>query len=165
MKNGSSIFGYNSDDIRSGDVEYASVEDNHDSPAPRRMNKTVYAIVIAALSAALAVGLIWTLTNRINEGLVMELQVGDILPYTVEDGQYSGSFVSGGMGASVTVTVESGYITDIALEAFDGIDTARAHRVFEAVIDAQSLFTADGEVGTAPTDIILLMAIEQAVNG
>jgi len=37
--------------------------------------------------------------------------------------------------------------------------------VFNAVIAAQSLVTYDDEVGTEPTDIILLKAIGQAVNG
>lgn len=161
MKN--SIFEYNSDDVRSGEMEISGAQE---SSVPRRtIPKYVYAIAIGLLSVALAVGMIFMIVDRVNEGLIMEIQVGDIVPYTVEDGEYTGTYISNDMGAKVSVTIESGFVVDIALVGFEGIDNSRAQRVFNAVIAAQSLVTYDDEVGTEPTDIILLKAIGQAVNG
>lgn len=158
-----SIFEYNSDDVRSGELEMSGEQER--STKKRAIPKFVYAIIIGVVSAALAVGVIFMIVDRVNEGLIMELQVGDIVPYAVEDGEYTGTYISNDMGAKVSVTIESGFVVDIALVSFEGIDTSRAQRVFNAVIAAQSLVTDDDEVGTEPTDIILLKAIGQAVNG
>lgn len=161
MKN--SIFDYNSEDVRAGDVELTEAE----KPEKPRFapSKKMYTIAVAALSVILAVVLIFAVVNRVNKGMIMDLQVGDVLPYAYEDGEYTGSYSANGMGATVTVSVESGFIIDIALNGFDHIDTSRVERVFNAVIYAQSLVTYDGEVGTQPTDIILLLAIQKAFEG
>ncbi len=160
MKNNeSSIFGCNSEDVRAGEVTIEKEE----SSRPR-MGKGIYIAVVAAVSLLVSVLLIISAVRRVNEGLIMELPVGDILPYTMADGSYSGTFSSNDLGAAVTITVESGYLTSVSLDAFSGIDTSRAQRVFDAVIQAQSLVTYDREVGTTPTDIILLLAIENAAE-
>lgn len=160
MKNNeNSIFSYNSEDVRSGEV---SVE-KEETPRPR-LGKGVYIAIVAVVSVLLSVLLIFSAVDRVNEGLIMELPVGDILPYTLADGSYSGTFTSNDSGAAVTITIESGYLTSISLDAFSGIDTSRAQRVFDAVIQAQSLVTYDRDVGTTPTDIILLLAIENAAE-
>lgn len=164
MKNSdNSIFDYNSEDVRSGRIETA--DSGSGKAAGVVPSKKIYIIAVAVLSAILAIWLIFAAVNRINEGLVLELQVGDVQPYYYEDGTYSGTYSSGNMAAAVTVTVESGYIVDIALTGFERIDTARADRVFRAVIYAQSLVTYDEEVGTQPTDVILLLAVQNAFEG
>ena len=159
----SSIFDYNSEDIRSGEME----PEQPSAPKKTRpiLSKKVFILAIAVLSLIVSAVLIFVAVDRVNKGLVTELQVGDVIPYAYEDGEYSGTYTASGMAAAVTVTVESGYITDIALVGFERIDTARAQQVFNAVIYAQSLVTYDDEVGTQPTDIILLLAIQNAFEG
>ena len=83
----------------------------------------------------------------------------------LEDGLYSGSYSSAGMSAEVTVDVAEGYIMDISLNSFEDIDTSRVQAVFDAVIAAQSLDTGIEDIGTQPTDLILLKAVESALNG
>lgn len=163
-KNGTTLFDYNSEDIRSGNMERP--EDVVSEKKPGLLSRrSVYIIAVAVVSVILAVVMIFAVIDRVNEGLVMELEVGDVIPYTMSDGDYSGTYTSNDLAAAVTVTIESGYITNITLDGFTGIDTARAQRVFEAVIYAQSLITYDEEVGTQPTDVILLLAIRQAMEG
>lgn len=158
MKN-NSIFDYNSDDVRSGEV---TVEVPSDSGRKKTGSRLIYYAVVAALSLLLSFFAISAIVDRVNDGLVMELQTGEIDPMTTEDGTYTGSFSSGDMQAQVTVEVSTGYITDISLNSFSGIDTARAERVFTAVLAAQALDTGIEDVGSHPTDRILLKAIENA---
>jgi len=167
MKN-NSIFDYNSDDVRSGSVELTHEEDTLppdaiDKKSKRR--KLIYFLIVAVASIVLSIVLISGMVGRLNNGLIMELQPGEIYPMQVEDGRYTGSFVSGEMAADVTVEISTGYISNISLNSFKGIDTARAQRVFSAVMVSQSLDTGLEDVGSDPSDKILLMAIEDALNG
>ncbi len=164
MSDKNSIFSFNSDDVRSGEVECpvdASAKKLRKSSAGR----WIYILVVTVVSIILAVVLIVNVVDRVNEGLIMELQTGDIIPSAHEDGQYSGSYSSAGKGAAVTVDITAGYIISISLDGFADIDTDRAQPVFDAVIAAQSLETGDEEIGSEPSDKILLLAIENALNG
>ena len=51
------------------------------------------------------------------------------------------------------------------MDSYTGIDTDRVLPVFDAIIAAQSLETGDDSIGTQPTDKILLLAVQDAVNG
>ena len=167
-KKNNSIFGFNSDDVRSGSVELPVNADEHTDRPVRSVNagrRWIYFLVVAIISAALSLILINGIIDRVNEGLVMELQTGDVVPSAHEDGLYSGRYTTAGMGAAVTVDITAGYIISISLDGFTGIDTARAQTVFNAVIAAQSLETGNDEIGSEPTDKILLLAIENALNG
>ncbi len=163
----SSIFDYNSDDVRSGSVELTTEE----SLAPeamdkkRKARKVIYFLIVAVASVVLSLVLVNSMVDRLNSGLIMELQPGDIYPMQMEDGRYTGSFASGEMAAEVTVEISTGYISNISLNGFTGIDTSRAQRVFSAVMVSQSLDTGLEDVGSEPSDKILLMAIDDALNG
>lgn len=161
MSSKNSIFDYNSDDIRSGSV--AAPEQQHRERS--KYGRLIYILVIAGISVLLSVFLISNIVKRVNSGLIMEIQVGDISVVNLEDGQYTGSYSSADMGASVTLDVVSGYIMDISLNSFTGIDVSRAETVFAGVISAQSLDTGDEDIGSTATDKILLKAIENAING
>ena len=168
MSDKHSIFSFNSDDMRSGDVECPGEnEELSQSGAKKRSTslRWIYILAVALISVILSLVLISSVIERVNKGLVMELQTGDVIPSAHEDGQYTGTYSTAGMGASVTVDIISGYIIDISLDGSVGIDAARAQRVFNAVIAAQSLETGDDDIGSQPTDKILLLAIENALNG
>ena len=161
MKNEkNTMFEYTSEDVRSGKVEISSGQPEKQ----RKINPWLYMFLVVIASVGLAVLFITSAIDRVNEGLVMELQVGEITPWVLDDGQYSGTYSSNDLGAAVTVTIQSGYITNITLDGFKGIDTARAQLVFDAIIRAQSLDTYDGDAGTEPTDIILMLAVENAIE-
>lgn len=161
-KNDSSLFGYNSDDIRSGAVKSPETEQKKNGKAGGRL---VYAAAVAVTSVLLAVILIIAAVNRFNTAMIMELEPGEMALSMLEDGEYTGMYTAANMGAQVTVKVTAGSIISINLDAFAKIDTSRAEKVFDAVIRAQSLATYDDEVGTEPTDIILLLAIQNAIEG
>lgn len=164
----SSIFDFNSEDVRTGAVECPEETGSvspEDSAAKRTAAKWIYVLAVAVISVVLALVLIGNVVERVNEGLVMELQVGDVIPSRLEDGQYTGSYSTAGMGASVTVDITAGYIINISLDGFADIDTSRAQTVFDAVIAAQSLETGRDDIGSVPSDRILLLAIENALNG
>jgi len=165
MSSKNSIFDYNSDDVRSGAVEGSDQPSGDMGEGGRKTSRLIYFAVIVVISIVLAAVLLSGIKNRVNQGLIMELQPGDVAAYSMGDGGYSGSFSSGGMSAAVTVNVTSGYIVNITLDDYVGIDAARAQLVFDCVIVAQSLDTGYDEIGTQPTDKIVLLAIENALNG
>lgn len=164
-KKDTSIFSFNSDDVRSGSVDVPQENDEHNGRHSSAKYKWIYVIVVAVISVVLALLLIGSIVDRVNEGLVMELQTGDVVPSDHEDGLYSGKYSTAGMGAAVTVDITAGYIIDISLDGFADIDTSRVQMVFDAVIAAQSLETGNDDIGSEPTDRILLLAIENALNG
>jgi|GEM_PF-1595825 len=166
MKN-SSIFDYNSDDVRSGSVDISTADalPAEQKKKNRAAGRIIYIVCVIAASICLAAIFLSTMIDRVNNGLIMELQAGEINPAAMEDGTYQGTHSSGDMSAAVTVEIYSGYIMDISLNSFKGIDTARAQRVFDAVIASQSLDTDGDEIGSEPSDIILLLAIENALTG
>lgn len=164
-KKDNSIFGFNSDDVRSGAVDVPQEADSSAGQRPSATSRWIYIIAVTVISVVLALVLIGRVVDRVNEGLVMELQTGDVVPSEHEDGLYSGKYSTAGMGAAVTVDITGGYIIDISLDGFSDIDTSRAQIVFNAVIAAQSLETGNDDIGSEPTDRILLLAIEDALNG
>ena len=162
----SSIFGFNSDDVRSGAVEMPTESGEEAAEKIRKpVGRWVYVLAVAVVSLIAAVMLISSFVDRVNDGLVMELQTGDIMPSNKADGLYTGSYSASDMGASVSVDVAGGYIISITLESYTGIDTDRVLTVFDAIIAAQSLETGDDSIGTQPTDKILLLAVQDALNG
>ncbi|MBE6758710.1 MAG: hypothetical protein E7554_01280 [Ruminococcaceae bacterium] len=163
----SSIFGFNSDDVRSGAVEMPTESGEEAAEKIRRkpVGRWVYVLAVAVVSLIAAVMLISSFVDRVNDGLVMELQTGDIMPSNKADGLYTGSYSASDMGASVSVDVAGGYIISITLDSYAGIDTERVLTVFDAIIAAQSLETGDDSIGTQPTDKILLLAVQDALNG
>lgn len=160
-----SLLDFNSEDVRSGAVKAA---------VPRRENKTrrstadgkrLYFIIVTAVSVVLAAVVLIVASRCAGQGLVLEQEIGEVYLAGAESGEYSGSYEAAGMSAEVSVTVIEGKMTLIELTAFSGIDTSRAKPVFDAVRAAQSLHTDDEDVGTQPTDVILLKAIEDALGG
>jgi len=111
----SSIFGFNSDDVRSGAVEMPTESGEEAAEKIRRkpVGRWVYVLAVAVVSLIAAVMLISSFVDRVNDGLVMELQTGDIMPSNKADGLYTGSYSASDMGASVSVDVAGGYIISI----------------------------------------------------
>ncbi len=156
----STVFEYTSEDIRQGRVKVETPEREK-----KGIGAGLYFLLVLLAAISLSVWFIFSAIDRVNEGLIMEVQVGELTPYYLEDGSYPGKYASNDFAAAVTVTVQNRYITNITLDSFKGIDTARAQLVFDAVVRAQSFDFADGsDAGTQPTDRVLMLAIENAID-
>lgn len=164
-KNSPSLFECNSEDVRSGRIELEKQDKQKKAPAGKTSGKTIYIVVVLAVSLLLALLLSIRAISCANEGLVLELSVDDVSPAGLSDGVYTADYTSSHLYAKVSVSVSEGYIVDISLDSFRGIDTARAQMVFDAVIAAQSPAAHSGDVGTEPTDVILLKAVQAAIEG
>lgn len=125
--------------------------------------RRVYIWCVIAVSVILSAFLLTKMYMNISEQLVLGLQVSEVDISKVSDGVYTDSYESSHLSATVDVTIVSGRIADVELTAFTGIDNARAEFVCDRVVFYQLLNVPDDDVGTQPTDKIVLKAIENAL--
>lgn len=101
----------------------------------------------------------------VNERLVLDLTVYETDITDFQDGVYSGKYESSHLSASVDVTVVSGLIVSVEITDYTGIDIQRAAKVTDCVVIYQMLNVPDDNIGTEPTDIIVLKSVEYALSG
>jgi len=166
-----SLLESNSEDIRSGkikvdkNIKTKSAKQKNSSKKKKRM---IYFVAVVAVSILLACMLIPSMIFTINEMLVYELKINETDITYHEDGIYTATYESSHMSATVSVSIISGKMTAISLDAFNGIDPARANEIFECVIYYQMLNIPSedkADVFSQPTDYIVLKAVESAISG
>ncbi|MBQ9994183.1 MAG: hypothetical protein IJP17_05670 [Clostridia bacterium] len=131
----------------------------------KKRNSRIYILSIVAISVLLAVFVISRMVMTINENLVFELSINETDITSFSDAVYSADYETAHMSASVDVTVIDGKMTEIVLTDYTGIDPERAQVVIDSVIEYQMLNTPDDDIGTQTTDIIVLKAIEETLQG
>ena len=127
--------------------------------------KAIYIGCIITLSVILAAVLAVKGFMTISEQLLFELPINETDITNAEDAVYSATYESSHMSATVSVSILSGEMVGITLDAYTGIDASRAQTVFDSVMYYQMLNVPDEDVGATPTDIILLKAIEKTLSG
>ena len=131
----------------------------------KRKNRVlIYIGVVLGISLLIAAFAIPRAIMAINENLVLELEVDEYDISSVPDGEYFGNYESTHLAATVSVTISGGRMTDFELLDYYGIDAKRAQTVFEAVKEYQMLNVPDENIGSEPTDKIVLKAISSALS-
>ena len=158
-QDGAALLEGNSEQLRREGAVPQKAEPSGD--ARRRQN--IYIWCVVGVSVVLAVFILLRMHMSFSEQLTLELVVNETDITYVDDGIYTASYESSHMSATVSVSIASGRIIDIELDSFTGIDNARAEVVFDSVIFYQMLNVPDEDIGTQPTDMIVLKAIENAL--
>lgn len=126
--------------------------------------KVRFFLIIFAVSAVLALLIVPRLIININQMLVeTEMTINEVDTLLIDDGTYYSSFENASMQATVAVTVESGYMTDIEITSYYGIDPDNFDDVISDVLMYQMLNTPNDPERTY-SDRVLLKAIEAALT-
>lgn len=129
----------------------------------RKKRVVIYFVVIIVISIALTALIVSRAVLSINEQLVLELTVNEHDISYAPDGEYFGEYESNHLYACVGLLIEDGKIVYMELMDYYGIDADRVDAVFDAVIEYQMLNVPDEDIGTQPTDKIILKAVEDAI--
>lgn len=129
----------------------------------KKQRVVIYIAAIVVISILIAAIIIPKAILSVNEGLVLELNVYETDITSAQDGEYYGEYTSSHLYAAVGVTIADGEIESVALYDYYGIDIDRVQTVFDAVIEYQMLNVPDDNIGTQPTDKIVLKAMEKAL--
>ncbi|MBQ6797250.1 MAG: hypothetical protein IJP10_04465 [Clostridia bacterium] len=130
----------------------------------RKKRVVVYIAIVVAVSIIITGLIISRAVLSINEQLVLELMVYEYDISDAPDGEYFGEYESNHLYACVGLLIQDGKIVYLELMDYYGIDADRAPKVFDAVVEYQMLNVPDEEIGTEPTDKIILKAIENALS-
>jgi len=156
----SSLLRTNSERMRQEGVPAKAPSQNR-----KQQNSRIYFWCVLGISVLLSVFILIRMNLTVNEQLSLQLTVNETDISAVADGTYSGEYTSSHMSAKVSVDIASGRMMDIRLDSFTGIDNVRAEEVFDRVLYYQMLNVPEDDIGSQPTDKIVLKAVEKALVG
>ncbi len=125
--------------------------------------KKRYIIMFAVIAAIIIIS--YTAYSRINSNLeaLLDIQITEIDPSSLEDGIYEGAYSSFPVSVEVEVTVSLGVITSIVITKHDNGQGEPAEVIIETVIDLQSV-QVDAIAGATYSSQVILLAISDALN-
>lgn len=153
----------NSEDILSGKIQITT--DSEAEVKRDKKRRRIYFLCVVAVSIIAAAFICTSMFMNVTEQLVLDLTVEETDLSDVSDGVYTASYSTAHMSAMVNVSILSGKMVDFELVSCTNIDRDRAQTVFNAVKKYQMLNVPDDDIGTQPTDKIVLKAIEAALSG